>query len=174
MATSQAGGTAGGLYFPPGTDGGPSRASNIPGVEPTGASEEIWTNTGLPKQMATGVYAHELGHAMGKEHTGSQRGLMRPVADYTEWSDVVKAAAEEGGDELDAEQAKREHELISSVPEPLQGLLAGLITPAKPSSAFDYDLMTKASGEASAATDEWHGNQSNSRVKREPQVLEQL
>jgi len=164
MATSQAGGTAAGLYFGPATDGGPSRASRLDGVPATGDSEEIWVNTGLPKQMATGVFAHELGHASGLDHTAEKRGLMRPTADYSEWSDVVKAAAEQGGDELDKEQEERESLILNSVPKPLQGLLADFIPKTKPSAAFDYNLMRKASGEASAESDEWHGNTTSPRT----------
>jgi hypothetical protein len=163
MAGNQ-GGTAAGLYFGPATDGGPSKASRLQDVPETGDSEEIWVNTGIPKQMATGVFAHELGHASGLDHTAEGRGLMRPMADYTEWSDVVKAAAEQGGDDLDKEQEERENLLLSSVPKPLQRLFADFLPNTKPSSAFDYNLMRKSSGEASAESDEWHGNTTSPRT----------
>lgn len=149
--TEMASRDAGGLYWPQGSKEG----------------EQVWVTGSLPKPSATGVLAHEYGHAMGLEDIGkglpapAQPGLMHWQGDeagLTEgWSEVVQAAAETGGDVLDEEQSKREEDLYANVPSFLQGPLKSLVgvEQVKPSESFDYETMEQTSGVSPIAQEEW-------------------
>ena len=144
-------GGVGGLYWPQNSKEG----------------EQIWVTGSLPKPAATGVMAHEIGHAMGLEDIGKgqpapeQPGLMHwsgEEAGFTNnWSDVIRAAAKTGGDVLDAEQAGKVEDLYSGVPDFLKGPLQYLVDvrPSRPSDAFNQDLMEESSGPSPIGQDVW-------------------
>jgi hypothetical protein len=161
MTTAAEGKPAAGLYW---QTGAPTSIAEYEAAKKTGGRyktenpEDVWVSKSVDKPTATGVLAHEYGHALKQEHTPT--GLMSASADDSMadgWSGVIKAAATSGGDYLNKEQQGREEALFADVPDFLRGPLGYLsgFEPNKPSESFSQSTMEASSGESPFATDSW-------------------